>query len=284
MNNLISNDLSGRRDNKAINILDILQYLFKYWIWYLLSIFIFTAYFYYEYSRAPYVYSRSQTVMIKTPENTPASSRVTRSAMYYNTVNVASEILQLKSKELMRQVVAITNSDISYSEEKGLRTIELYSKSPIQISLDQKKPSSRFSLTVTPLSDNQVELSNFSEGDSEKKIVTAFNKLVATPVGKLTVLKSSNYDAFHYNKEIAVTKNAVESMANYFLGNLKITQMEDDAALLMIAIEDSSPERAEAIITKMIEVYNYTTVIDKNQIANNTSNFIKERLNIIERE
>ena len=47
---------------------------------------------------------------------------------------------------------------------------------------------------------------------------------------------------------------------------------------------DVSPERAEDILNTLIAIYNEETITDKNQIAINTSNFIDERLEIIEKE
>lgn len=73
-------------------------------------------------------------------------------------------------------------------------------------------------------------------------------------------------------------------MMENFKGKMKIAQMDEDASLLQITMEDQSPERAADIITMLITVYNEVSLEDKNKIAVNTASFIKERLAIIESE
>src|SRR5690606_28681140 len=269
-------------DSKTINIVDVLNYLQHYWKWYLLSILVSTAFFYYQYSISPFVYKRSETVMIKTPENTPASSRVTRSSMYYNTVSVASEILQLKSKELMRQTVAELDASISYVARRVLRDVELYKDSPILVKFKNDRHDDTHTFYVTGIDQNTVELSGFDR--TSKNITVKFNTEVETPVGRLTLFANENYTEYFFGTQIKISKNSVNATAGYFLGNLTINQMQDDASLLEISIQDGSSKRADEVITKLIEVYNGITIDDKNQIARNTADFIQRRLTLIEKD
>lgn len=110
---------------QSINILDLLKYLIHHWKWFALSILIFGGYFYYQYSKTPFIYNQSEVVMIKTPSNTPTTARITRSSVA-NAVSVKDEIIQLKSKELMRLVVDRISADKSYKVHSGLRDFELY--------------------------------------------------------------------------------------------------------------------------------------------------------------
>lgn len=73
-------------------------------------------------------------------------------------------------------------------------------------------------------------------------------------------------------------------MMGYFVGNLKIRQIEEEASLLQVTLDDESPERAADLLTTLISVYNEVYLQDKNKIAENTANFIKDRLAIIEGE
>ena len=63
-------------EEKSINLVDIFMYLLSYWKWYVLSILIFGGYFWYDYSKTPFIYGRSATVMIKTPANSPSTIRL----------------------------------------------------------------------------------------------------------------------------------------------------------------------------------------------------------------
>lgn len=54
-------------------------------------------------------------------------------ADFIGQVNVASEILQFKSKELMRKVIDRLHADVSYMVRDGLRPRELYTDSPVRL-------------------------------------------------------------------------------------------------------------------------------------------------------
>lgn len=270
--------------HKNIHILDILKYLLFHWKWFAVSILLFGTYYYYQYSKSSFVYHRSETVMIKTPDNTPTSSRVSRSSVLYNIVNMETEILQLRSKELMRRTISRTGADQSYSINKRLRTTELYTQAPVRVEVKGVKDENSYGLTVIPVDKNHVQLTNFSKGDENKVLKVNLNTLVETPIGQLMVTAAPYYSQTWYGTEIHVNKYPREDMVAYFMGQLNIAQMEEDASLLDISMEDTSPKRAADIITTMITVYNEFAVDNKNKIATNTAQFIRERLAIIESE
>jgi len=267
---------------QSVNILDIFKYLAFHWKWFVLSILVFGGYYAYQYSKTTFMYSQSQTVMIKTPTNTPATARITKTNAALNSVSVASEILQLRSKELMRQTIGRVEADVSYSVKRGLRVYELYKKSPVKVQLIGKSPDAGYAFTVTPLDTKTVMLKNWDETNGEIKV--ALNKEVKTPFGRVFITPNENYKKATFGEDIRVTKYPIESLVSYFMGNLVITQMEQDASLLQITLQDSSPERAANLITTLITVYNEISLSDKNQIGVNTANFIRERLAIIESE
>lgn len=100
----------------------------------------------------------------------------------------------------------------------------------------------------------------------------------------MLVTPSKYYLPNYYGEDIQVTKYPREAMMGQFVGSLKIQQMDEDASLLQITMEDQSTARAADVLTTLIDVYNSVYLQDKNTIAQNTANFIKDRLAIIEGE
>ena len=98
-------------EEKSINIVDLFIYLIAHWKWFVLSILLFGGYFWYSYCETPFVYSRTAIVMIKTPANSRSAMQL-NNADFIGQVNVASEILQFKSKELMRKVACVPENSI----------------------------------------------------------------------------------------------------------------------------------------------------------------------------
>ncbi len=270
-------------DKGSVNLVDIFKYLVFHWKWFLISILIFVGYFGYQYCKTPFTYNRSVTVMIKTPANSQGTMRMNRYNSFMAPVNVASEILQFKSRELLRRTIDKLHTDVSYSIKNNLRYDELYTNSPIRVSFLNVKGNKNFSFKLVPVNNDQVILSDFSVAQN-KKMTVNFNDTVITPVGLAVIYKSDNYKSHWFGKDLYVKKYSRESMVDFFMSNLSITQLEQDAAILHISMSDYSSLRATDMLNMLVTAYNEAAVQDKNRVALNTEEFIKDRLAIIEKE
>lgn len=276
---------SSNRNEQSINLIDLLVYFASQWKWFLLSILVCGGIAWYSYARSPLVYFRSATVIIKDPSNKTSTTGLDRFDNIINKVNVANEILQFRSKKLMREVVQRLHADISYQVEDGLRNNELYTQSPVLLSFPDALPEQHFALTVTPKDTNSVILSDFSGIEAASSLTIPMNDTVTLGKGMRVVATPTNYYAQSWlGTAIRVQKLPVESMVNYYKGALGIQQEEEESSILTLALKDGSAARAEDVLNTLINVYNEEAVKDKNQVAVNTANFINERLIIIENE
>ena len=272
-------------NDQGLNLMDLLVYLVSKWRWFALSIAVCVGIAWFNYARSPFIYYRSATVIIKDPSNKTSTTGLDRFDNIINKVNVANEILQFRSKKLMREVVQRLHADVSYQVEEGLRLNELYTQSPVLLSFPDALPEQRFSLTVTPKDKNTVELSECSGiGDGTSRTVS-LNDTVEISKGMRVVATPTNYyGASWQNIPIRVRKFSLESMVNYYRGALGIQQEEEESSILTLALKDNSAARAEDVLNTLIFVYNEEAIRDKNQVAINTADFINERLIIIESE
>lgn len=276
---------SSNKNDQGLNIVDLFLYLASQWKWFLLSILICGGIAWYNYARAPLVYFRSATVIIKDPSNKASTSGLDRFDNFINKVNVANEILQFRSKKLMREVVQRVHADVSYQIEDGLRSNELYNESPVLVRLPDALAEQNFSFTMTLKDAKTVILSDFSGIEAKPSYEVALNDTVAIAEGMNVVVTATNYLNDSWLKTpIRVRKLPVESMVNYYKNALGIQQEEEESSILTLALKDSSPARAEDVLNTLITVYNEEAIKEKNQVAVNTANFINERLIIIERE
>ncbi|MCH3939916.1 MAG: polysaccharide biosynthesis tyrosine autokinase [Bacteroidales bacterium] len=278
----MSPDKSASVGGFNINPIDILMYLLSKWYWFLLGIAVFGGYAWYQYAKTPFVYSRSATVMIKDP----SSNNIGRGLDRVNTVmvtNVANEILQFRSHKLMRDVVNRLDANVNYVVMDKLREKELYSLAPVKISFPDAEDHNTFELIATSVDKNHVRLSDFSRGPA-KSIVIALGDTVSTPVGRLVAAPTLYYSEEWYGKPVTIRRKSTDSMASLFRNNLRINQIEDNSSILSLSLSDYSAIRCEDVLNMLITIYNEETIKDKNQIAINTSNFINERLVIIEKE
>ena len=152
---------SNNKSEQGINIVDLLLYFASKWKWFLLSVIVCGGFAWYKYACAPFVYFRSATVIIKDPSNKASTAGLDRYDNFINKVNVANEVLQFRSKQLMAEVVKRVRADVSYQVKDGLRHNELYKQSPVQVSFTDATdaqyapffgPSSEFRLQLLPAS------------------------------------------------------------------------------------------------------------------------------------
>lgn len=276
---------SSRKNDTGINLVDLLAYFASKWKWFLLSVLVCGGIAWYHYARSPLVYFRSATVIIKDPSNKTSTTGLDRFDNIINKVNVANEILQFRSKKLMREVLQRLHADISYQLEDGLRSNELYNQSPVLLSFPDALPEQHFAFTITLKDKKSLVLSDFTGIDVKSDFTIEMYDTVTLSRGMRVVATPTNYYSDSWTgTPIRVAKLPMESMVNYYKSALGIQQEEEESSILTLALKDGSAARAEDILNTLINVYNEEAIKDKNQVAVNTADFINDRLIIIENE
>ena len=275
---------NSSRNDQDVNIVDILLFLLSKWKWFLISIIVFVGLAWLQYARTPKTYFRSATVIIKDPSNKISSAGLDRYDNYINKVNVANEVLQFRSKELMREVVSRVNADVDYKIKDGLQMTELYKKSPVSVRFIDTTPGTSLSMVVSPLDSISVTVSDFAGDETGKKWTVKLKDTVSIEGTKILIAPTDYYKPSWKGGRIHVTKNPLSSVVSRFMASLGIRQEEDEASILTLSLKDRSAARAEDVLNMLIAVYNEDAINDKNQVAINTAEFINERLIIIESE
>lgn len=265
-------------------MVDLLLYLASKWKWFVLSVLVFGGLAYVWYASSPLVYFRSATVIIKDPSNKTTTAGLDRYDNFINKVNVANEILQFRSKKLMREVVKRVHADVSYQVKDGLRYNELYTRSPVTVSFFDVLPNREVSFTVTPKDKEHVVLSHFNGEEENKPLTVSIHDTIPLAEGRVVVTPTHFYSQSWMGQPIEVRKMALDAVAASYQGALGIRQEEDESSILKLSLKDNSPVRAEDMLNMLITVYNEEAIKDKNQVAVNTADFINERLIIIGRE
>ena len=268
---------------QGLNIVDMLFFFLSKWKWFLLSVLLFGGLAWLQYARSPMVYFRQATVIIKDPSSKPyTAGGLNRYDNSVNKVNVANELLQFRSKKLMREVVKRVHADISYQIQDGLRRNELFTRSPIAVRFIDATPERSVSLTIIPKNEKEVLLSQLTGDDKVRTVL--MNDTVAVGDLHLVVTPTHFYKEAWLGKSIEVQKRPLDAVTAYYQAALGIRQEESEASILTLSLKDHSPVRAEDVLNMLITVYNEEAIRDKNQVAVNTAEFINERLIIIGQE
>jgi capsular exopolysaccharide synthesis family protein len=276
-----------REKERDIELSDILHIVRIRWYWLVLSVLICcgagTLYLLW----APKVYTRTASVLIK--DDSKGGGAMSETAAFedlglFNVKrNVDNEILVFRSEQHMMTVARRLHLDISYTIKEGLRTTELYTRSPVALQFFDVEESQEFSLTVTPLSEDRALLSGFSE-NAQEEVIAMLNDTVVTSLGKVLVTPTLYYTDASFHVPVTVTKYSMADIIEYYGQELQVALASKTATIINLTLKDVSIPRAEDVLNTLIAVYNEEAINDKNQIMVNTSNFIKERLLIIEEE
>lgn len=259
--------------------------------WYVLSLIVFAvAAAFYIYA-TPKTYTRSAKVIVdESAENSKLRDLVAFTSNMPGMrrsggTNVHNEIEAFVSPDLMEKVVKRLGYETSYTEHQFLRKRELFTKTPFKLSLGGDNPISSFSFDVVKDGTNSFYLKNFVVKDKKiesDKIYGKFNNSISTPVGVIMLVPTDKLDLWNNT----ITVSWVNSMSRAKSFDLKFTAALSgkESSVVTLSLNDNFPIRANNILSTIIDIYNEEWVDNKNKAAVNTTQFINERLGIIEKE
>ena len=257
---------------------DLNDYIRRYLrYWYLFPIFVaisITAAWFYLQITQP-IYLAKTTLLIKDEKKGIAAGAegtiMEEMAQFNGNKLVENEIEILKSQMVMGQVVKELNLDVSIDVKDGLKTIDLYAKSPAIVKTEL---ISEFALE-NPLIIHLVGSTKFRINN--EKISYEFGQKLRNPWGIFAVEKgvASPY------KDIQVHFHNVQGMTGGMLGRLAVSLVNQKSTVLELTFEDPSLQRGKDVLNKLLDVYVQSSLNDKNSEASNTLKFIESRLGLI---
>ncbi|MDE7160273.1 MAG: polysaccharide biosynthesis tyrosine autokinase [Muribaculaceae bacterium] len=274
-----------------ISLMEVFQTTLSHWKWIVFSVVVCLCLAVLYLARTPNVYTRSAAIEIKDENNGATNSAMATFAdmgLTTGNTNLYNEMAYFQSPDLMEKVVKRLKLDISYSTRKGLKQQPLYGATlPINVSFPTMVESKSATVEVHVAPGGKITLSDLKM-DGEKYEYTmskpvAFGTKISTPIGVVVVDKTPYYDPDEdYN--IRVNRSSLKGAVATWTGRLEVKEQKNDGTVIDLSITDASAQKAEDVLNALIEAYNEQWILDKNQIAVSTSNFINERLGVIENE
>lgn len=277
----------------TVNIVDVLYTTLKHWPWLLLSVLLCTGVTLFYLLRTPSVYTRSAAIIIKDDNRrvsgTNEFSAISDMGLIKSKTNIYDEINKFYSPNVMTEVVKRLNLDMSYYKDGKFHKDLIYgTQLPIKMEIPNIMESASFSATINVNKKGIYTLTDIIYNGEEVAIP---KKPVPTPLGD-TLRTSAGFivvDKTPYAREneaytIYVNRIPLKAAVGKFSGELSISLKSDNGSTINISVTDQSTQRAEDLINTLISVYNEKWMENRNQISVSTSNFINERLGVIEEE
>lgn len=185
----------------------------------------------------------------------------------------------------MTEVVNRLGLNETFTIRKGLKNVDLYKVSPVTITFCDKievplsftiKFSSKEAFAISELEISGEDIGETLSAQMGDSIQTSAGIMIVSPTQEFT-------DAF-IGTSIRYVRGSVRAAVDTYSNALVAELGNEDATIINLSINDTSIRKAEDILNTLIEVYNENWIRDKNQIAVSTSQFISDRLGVIESE
>lgn len=206
--------------------------------------------------------------------------------------NVENEIEVINSMSVVRGAVLDAGLYVSYSSPKLIGTRPIYkAESPVNATIQAKdlealKASLDIKLALSSDSTYLVSYSyvNEFEGlniESDEEEITIFPYLLQTEKGNILLTKEEGFDElFDVNIRISPLLSTVLA----YKGSMGIAPVSKTASVAILAANTAVPGNGVDFITALIESYNAVTNEEKRQVARDTEEFIKQRIDVINGE
>ena len=239
----------------------------------------------------PPTYQRSASILLKDDARKSGGSLAPQGfedmGLFKSNTNINNEISTMYTPMLMQEVVKRLKLDYNYSlKYKKVRWVDLYNASPVRVELDSTLLSSYLSFCIDIDSEQEFSLSEFvvNGNESDYTIRGVFDDTLETQYGKMRIIKSNAFTPNSLHKQVYFAKNRIGAVAGSLLSQLSVGLRNEQTSIIDLSITDGVAQRAEDVLNTLISVYNENWIKDRNQITLSTSEFINERLKVIERE
>lgn len=296
--------MNNEQDELTIDYQVIWQKCLKHWRWFAASVLscLIIALIYIRYT-AP-IYNITAGVLIQQKDQKGSLGNLSGGALgmlsglggisLSSSFNNEVEIMQ--SRTLLKKIVTDLGLYISTSQRRITGyDILLYKTSPIQIYLspeDATKLESgiKIKTTYTPEGKLTAHITYIQEKE-EQEIEKAFDKLPAvfpTPVGVLSFTKSDSLLTEMRKKEsgdirlITYINSPIEA-AKAYKEKLSI-EGGKKTTIAQVNLQDNNKQRATDFINYLVVCYNQDVLDEKSKVVLKTSDFIRERMEVVNQE
>lgn len=279
----------GKPADDFIRIQDLWSMFVPKWYWFAISLFITLTIAVLYLLSTPPIYTRTAAILVKdnskSSSSTSAMNDFSDLDIFKSNTNINNELLTLKSPTLMTEVVNRLGLNETFTIRKGLKNVDLYKVSPVTITFCDKievplsftiKFSSKEAFAISELEISGEDIGETLSAQMGDSIQTSAGIMIVSPTQEFT-------DAF-IGTSIRYVRGSVRAAVDTYSNALVAELGNEDATIINLSINDTSIRKAEDILNTLIEVYNENWIRDKNQIAVSTSQFISDRLGVIESE
>ncbi len=286
--------MGGRKTEEMFSLRDILDVFLDNWKWFVLSVIVCIGLARLYLASQSYVYQRQAVMLVKDDAGGGSGRRSnisTDALMQLNGVlagtSVKNEVYILHSFQLSQEVAKNLHLDVMYNFKKRLKNISLYDNRPVTVDFLQPFTAPvTFSMDIKSAQECSIHDVKMGSPMKESSFTgtARMGQVLQTPFGQLVVTPMvENMKAF-IGKTITVTRISIDDAAIMIMNKCKSGELDKESTLVRITCNDTNIQRADDILSGLLDAYKQSIIEDKNQIAQSTAAFIDSRIQLIHEE
>lgn len=273
--------------DKSVDFREILFNYLVHWKWFVASVLVAMGIAFFILARKNDVYTVTTSVLMKNDKSgaTPDMLMMESLGMASVKNNLENEVEIMRSKNVMLQVVMDLKLYTNYIMEKGMRKIDLYKDTPIELSIDSSTVRNLVSpiiLEALPQSNGDYQLT-ISYGHADKSMILT-NKPLLVNIGDVSFTLSRNFSVSAPKDDIIITVSNPRNMANYLSKAIVADALSKGSTILTLSLNTFNIPKAKDVLNRVVFYYNELSMAEKNRVALNTEKFIDERIVAISKE
>ncbi|MEP3836978.1 MAG: polysaccharide biosynthesis tyrosine autokinase [Algibacter sp.] len=279
---LIENENLSNSNSEDFNLKKMLLTYLKQWKWFVFSCLVCLAATFFKLRYTTPQYSAVAKIML-IDDSDKSSGALKDLALFSESedAKVEDEIQVIKSRSFLRNIIKKLHLNVTYFAKGRIQELELYKKSPITLNFiepDSIIDNVSFSFYAEIVSSTEFTYKVKEDGVSKKY---TFGETIPTNFGGMIVTPKDGNLNDYMGSTIKVKISKLESLSESLKNRVIIAPSGKSSKVLSIILTDPVVEKAKDIINTLIDEYNKSTIDKKNEISNNTADFINERVELI---
>ena len=275
-----------QNQSQGIDIRAWITRLLKNWYWFVASCAVFMVIGLYVFFSTPNEFEVKAEIMLRDEDNGSAFMQTEMLSMMGmgGLKLVDDEIAILTSRDIVANVISDLNLQFDYRKKDFLKWRGQYPASDLSVAcspLYLDTLTRPVSIEVKVRDDNYVVKVKYGKRQSSKHVVSNLSESIETCAGILS-LDINNPKAVEIGNQYRIKIYPLTTAVNIYRNKVHVSAAKKDSKIIQISSITDIPSRAKNYIGRLVELYNYDAIVDKNMMANNTADFINERLRMIE--
>lgn len=273
-----------------LDIRELVDKYLRHYRWFIISFILslFLAYLYIHY-KVP-VFESTATVLIERNDLSSGSAELSmlKDVGLTNDGSVLEDEIELfKSRTLMEKVVADLRLNWRYENlgtKTGLVRSELFDYNPISVIPVYADSTFFEGKLIFEVEINSKSGFQIKDGLGLKNGFHSFGDVLSTEFGAISIKKTDQFDQQWIGKTIRVTLTPFNEAVSRMQQSFSVSLASKEANLIVLRIQGNERYKNNVILNRLIGEHEENTILKKNEIVRNTTDFINDRMKYIASE